>query len=541
MALTAHTEPPSGSSIDTKSEEGEASKGQRDANGEQTKPKPRPKRPRKPDYARIHSKPLPLEVYPLPTFIPQNPLSLLRIAYVLLRDYLSPRSSISCDASIGYFSTATRSVHITDPKHIRALWEMGFFGKGTLSRSEPSWLEREKARLREGKGGTSEEATRARREERRMFKLERARLEREAVELQRAKERGDLANDVKSGALEDDQGTEQAQPKVGPASEAQPEEAGLNHVFPWIEKKQQKEEKDAVVLAIRATPPSHLQHVFPWMTQEAPAAEVEILDEHVVEPEKVVPPSPQVSEDKATEMLNGHAMEPAMPAPKVAAARKAAKNPNVSVSELPEAARTNEETEEQGPDLTTNQEHLQLCLEEAFFLAYGLGALAIQASPTTIDDASPSPRSHSELLSLFATHAVFPPCSPTDIQPDNPFLLNYVVYHHYRSLGWVVRPGSKFSCDFLLYNRGPVFSHAEFALLIIPEYAQGVEGKRKDWWWLHCVNRVQSQVRKTLVLCYVEVPRTLEGMSEGDIGRVLKGYKIREFVIKRWLANRSRD
>ena len=45
---------------------------------------------------------------------------------------------------------------------------------------------------------------------------------------------------------------------------------------------------------------------------------------------------------------------------------------------------------------------------------------------------------------------------------DNPFLINYAVYHHYRSLGWVVRSGIKFCVDYLLYKRGPVFHHAEY-------------------------------------------------------------------------------
>jgi len=47
------------------------------------------------------------------------------------------------------------------------------------------------------------------------------------------------------------------------------------------------------------------------------------------------------------------------------------------------------------------------------------------------------------------------------LQFDNPFLINYVVYHHYRSLGWVVKGGIKFCVDYLLYKRGPVFTHAE--------------------------------------------------------------------------------
>ena len=58
---------------------------------------------------------------------------------------------------------------------------------------------------------------------------------------------------------------------------------------------------------------------------------------------------------------------------------------------------------------------------------------------------------------------VVPSISPavTFCRPDNPFFLNYISYHHYRSLGWVVKPGTKFCIDHLLYKKGPVFGHAE--------------------------------------------------------------------------------
>lgn len=51
--------------------------------------------------------------------------------------------------------------------------------------------------------------------------------------------------------------------------------------------------------------------------------------------------------------------------------------------------------------------------------------------------------------------------SRAHLRPDNPFLINYVFLHHYRSLGWVVKNGVKFCVDYLLYKRGPVFHHAE--------------------------------------------------------------------------------
>ncbi|KAJ9640030.1 tRNA splicing endonuclease subunit sen2 [Coniosporium tulheliwenetii] len=303
-----------------------------------------------------------------------------------------------------YFSPETRSVHITDPKTVRALWEQGFFGKGTLSRSEPAWLEREKRRRGLTAALTSEEYTQQRREERLKFKQERARAQREALEEQLRKEEG-----APSAAL-----------------------------------------------------------------NEAEAAEIEQL---------VQPAGSEVEAPVANIQETAEAAPP-------------------EVSEEP---------------IISNEEHLQLTLEEAFFLSYGLGAL----------------------------------------QPDDPFLLSYATYHHFRSLGWVVRPALKFAGDFMLYARGPVFAHAEFVVVVLPSYSHAYwkeperrkECKRKEersWWWLHCVNRVQGHVFKSLVLCYVEVPPLLAGgegeeMGEGDVGGLLGRYRVREFVVKRWVANRSRD
>lgn len=89
---------------------------------------------------------------------------------------------------------------------------------------------------------------------------------------------------------------------------------------------------------------------------------------------------------------------------------------------------------------------------------------------------------------------------------DNPFLINYVVYHHFRSLGWVVKSGIKFCVDYLLYKKGPVFSHAEFSIVIVPVYEDDEDEKGSPWehqntkpwsWsWLSTLNRVNTQVQK---------------------------------------------
>lgn len=453
-------------------------------------PKPQRKRPQKPNYAKIHSKPLPLEVYPLPAFIPQNPLSLLRIATAILTQFFSTPPSHSVSPYIGYFSSESRSIHVTDPVHVRALWEMGFFGKGTLSRSEPSWLDREKARLKAGAAGSAEEATRKRREERRMFKLERARAEREQIEQQLEQERA-------AAATTSDQ----------PATDNQAIETldGVSEYHPQLE--------------------SSLSHVFPWQV-EAPVEEVRTINDVLSNEVPSTMATPSETQDlQTTTNSEKPLLDKVGPEP-------------ISVKEIIDEDKPFEPEE---PVVDVNQEHLQLTLEEAFFLSYGLGVLQIRESLTAQNIPT------KDFLTLAWRHSMFPPTEVPQLRPDDPFMLNYAVYHYYRSLGWVVRPGVKFSADFMLYNRGPVFSHAEFAVIIIPEYSADAPASEKresrDWWWLHCVNRVQSQVRKSLVICYVEVPTvaSLKSVREGDIGGILRQYKVREFVLRRWLANRSRD
>ena len=217
------------------------------------------------------------------------------------------------------------------------------------------------------------------------------------------------------------------------------------------------------------------------------------------------------------------------------------------------------------PQEIENQEHLQLTPEEAFFLAYALGILDIYPEPpipksahdpttATATATKTDLLTSSHLLTLFTNYN--PPLFCTyPLQPDSPFFLLYTAYHHFRSLGWVVRPGLKFGVDYLLYLRGPVFSHAEFAVTVLPAYThpfwrqteQGREmlsrsGCDKDtsWHWMHCVQRVQSQVRKTLVVAWVDVPPPLEN-GEMDVTSFMKRYKVREMIVKRWIPNRSRD
>lgn len=461
------------------------------SNNQPKAPESAPKKPRqkRPNYHEIHAKPLPLDIYPLPAFIPHNPISIVRIAISLISHSLWRPTSHKVSHK-AYFSPETQSVHVTDPASIRALWEQGFFGKGSLSRSEPQWLVSEKRRRGAQSSQTSAEVTQSRREERKQFKLERAKAQREAIE-QQLRQEGKLDAD---GSIEEL--VEDGQVSESPRGTLYTPEAG-----------------------------------------------------HVM----TVTGDPIVSEVD----------------------RKLAEGTN---SWGANSIETSQEAEPQ--DL----EHLQLTPEETFFLVYTLGVLAIirgGVSPVTGSQSQYPPWYLMRLFCGYASqpagegnthlhlayhsqevlHQRYPTISAVPrIEPDNPFLLKYVVYHHFRSLGWVVRPGIKFAVDYLLYLRGPAFTHAEFAIMIVPSYSHpswSVDSKQsngankqehedQDWWWLHRVNRVQTQVMKTLMLVYVEVPPFWDEnhMQDGfklNVGNVLEKYKVREFIFKRWSPSRNRD
>ena len=132
--------------------------------------------------AKVHNNPLPLTVHQLPAFLPHNPISILRFAFAILSSLIKSTSSHPKTLLLAYFCEDTRSIHVTDPTSIESLWNSGFFGKGSLSRSEPTWIQREQHRLGLSNTDASENVTRRRREERREFKRDRARRERENIE-----------------------------------------------------------------------------------------------------------------------------------------------------------------------------------------------------------------------------------------------------------------------------------------------------------------------------------------------------------------------
>lgn len=550
----------------------------------------------------------------------------------------------------GLFSPDTRSVHVTDVRSIRGLWEQGFYGKGTLSRSEPSWLDREKTKRGNKGKSTSEENTRKRRAERQQTKWERARKEREAIDeklLEEAaaavQQREEARNVVAEASLEEGPAAVQIQElnqmeaeftdvqdilenaleriespglplaksgwvaPVGPLellslpnSDAElmvacfAEDFDDKHVKRFYAAPVGPIELLALPNSLRSYSPPKLP---PTALSNTPPIEVMVLpleaetatfpdakmngngsitnnalriDRHTPADEVEIVGGSETNEDTVDESIhsdettetngtpaNGSALANSRPStPKVKRQKSVRFSPTVEKNTFiqseppsPERAGITSTAVTEEPLGIKNQEHLQLTLEEAFFLSYALGAISI------FDPETKAPIPNLDLLYLFRKTSYFPPQLNLVLSPDDPFMMNYVVYHHYRSLGWVVRSGIKFSVDYMLYNRGPVFSHAEFGVLILPSYSNSYwtsdpflekyskEKQQRTWAWMSCINRVITQVKKTLILTYVDVPKPISAQEEQDLGidGVLARYKVREIVMKRFSANRMRD
>lgn len=451
----------------------------------------RPRKPKRPNLHERYTELVPLRTYPLPPFIANNPHSIYPIIAAFLYQLFLPPRSHPDPQYYGFFSPSLRSIHVTDPRSIQGLWERGFFGKGSLSRSDPSWIEREKARLGAGGQKTSEDVTAARREERKKEKWKRAREQQEAIERQRKLE-----------FHEDHEINIDTSDKLGQPTPAEVY-GGPDH--PDVKKR-----------------------------------------------------SVQM------ELAEGKDLEEA----KAAMAAADAERDDVAkpTAEVVDITRPEADDKDATPPKIEEKEHLNLTTTEAFYLCYALGALTLYhpsagASPSSFS----TPYTNRELWDVFRRTSHIPPLPPhIRTRPDDPFLIDYVVYHHFRSLGYTVRHGVKFGVDFMLYRQGPPFDHAEFVVIIMPNYSDEywkseestveypggrrmyVEGqlrRRNKWSWVSAVNRVNGQARKTLVVVYVDVPRPLEKEEEERVGveGVLRRYKVREIVLKRWVSNRARD
>jgi len=335
----------------------------------------------------------------------------------------------------GKWCEQTRSVNIANDVEAAEIWRRGMWGKGTLSRSQPSWRARKTKEMRGGSSKLSlEEITARKRRERAEFKE--ARLRSERMERERLlREEGRLP--------------------------IQPE-------------KENEETQD-------------MDNV------DGPTAETTAI----------------TADEKATETVAG--------TPKT-------KRRKVDHGE-------HDETE--WPVYTEDyldKEILQIAPEEALFL------MQLDLLTVTHDNKTLSLR---DFLHLIATS-----------RPDDPCLIRYIVYYHFRRQRLIVKSGLKFGVDYLLYDRPIPFTHASQCVNILASYHQWTPNHKLvrdeiSWQEVNLWQRLMGNVRKKLKLVYVEIPppegdwRKIDTRS--DFERALGRYRIREVTNSRFAVSRERD
>ncbi|XP_011302258.1 tRNA-splicing endonuclease subunit Sen2 [Fopius arisanus] len=172
-------------------------------------------------------------------------------------------------------------------------------------------------------------------------------------------------------------------------------------------------------------------------------------------------------------------------------------------------------------------ETLQLTFEETFFLMYGLGCLQV----VNYDG---------QIFSIIEAWRHFN-------EQDEGFFSKYVVYHYFRSKGWVVKPGLKCAGDFVLYKKGPQFYHASYVIFV--EVVDGDNLLRDDtqtkrdtsWMNIHCLNRLAQSVAKELLIVQVLWPSTVPRNSSPVPLEALSEFTVRELLMRRWNPNETCD
>lgn len=173
-------------------------------------------------------------------------------------------------------------------------------------------------------------------------------------------------------------------------------------------------------------------------------------------------------------------------------------------------------------DLYQLYECLQLTFEEAFFLSYGLGCLAITSS----DD-------HKMTLNeMWCTFS----------KKQSNFIPMYAAYHHFRSKGWVVRFSKMYGLDFVLYQDGMAFHHASYCVIVnfVSERDYSQQEKQLCWKNISALCRINERAGKEILFCYIVRPENLTD-EELKSPTCIKSFKIMEIIMRRWQPEKFRE
>ena len=301
----------------------------------------------------------------------------------------------------GVYDAATQSVIVRDRKDMELLFQRGFFGKGTLSRSEPTWRDRRVDMVRGGDGESclllryellramgetltaavaAEKIREKRRLERKQFKIDRAAAMLEAAVAAEtvittgqapSTLTGTSTPDASAAGADDEEGAEEGGETgagtASPATTTAETIIDVNTLTPQT-------------FLVRPTRPdanrNRGKNAFKRKTKPKPVAPAQAGV-------NTADSTATATDESTTTPVAINAIDPSAPAPAAAGPSSSAAIASTSLSES--AAGNDEEEEEEDFDASVveEMEHLQLGLEEAWFLSAALGVLRIH-DPATV-------------------------------------------------------------------------------------------------------------------------------------------------------------
>ncbi|XP_032680622.1 tRNA-splicing endonuclease subunit Sen2 [Odontomachus brunneus] len=173
------------------------------------------------------------------------------------------------------------------------------------------------------------------------------------------------------------------------------------------------------------------------------------------------------------------------------------------------------------------REALHLTFEETFFLMFGLGCLQVIHFDGSLFDIN---------------NAWLYFC-----KEKTDFLQKYVVYHYYRSKGWVVKPGIKYGGDFLLYKEGPPFYHASYIVIVEVVDADSlildptVSTRSVTWTNLFGLERLSESAAKEILFAQVLWPSSVSQDISMTSPEILSEFTVRELLWRRWNPKQHRE
>ncbi|GMH06777.1 hypothetical protein Nepgr_008617 [Nepenthes gracilis] len=170
------------------------------------------------------------------------------------------------------------------------------------------------------------------------------------------------------------------------------------------------------------------------------------------------------------------------------------------------------------PIITSQQDQqwFRLCLEEAFYMFYFLKCLKIKGYDS-------SAKNEVELWHLMSSkREMFPELCKA--------------YSHLRMKNWVVRSGSQYGVDYVVYRHHPALVHSEYAVIVLSDTSDDADERLRVWSDFHCTTRLCGSVAKTLLVLHVH-----KNGSGTNSPMCLENYNIEEWTITRWNPEQNRE